>query len=74
VDAAGLLKDDPRFFFVIVGDGYLKNELEAKSQSWGNVLFLPKIRKNQVQRMLKHFDACFIGWSDTPLYKHGVSC
>ena len=73
VDAAGLLKDDPRFFFVIVGDGYLKNELEAKSQSWGNVLFLPKIRKNQVQRMLKHFDACFIGWSDTPLYKHGVS-
>jgi glycosyltransferase involved in cell wall biosynthesis len=71
--AAELLKNDPRFFFVIVGDGYLKNELEAKSSSWGNMLFLPKIRKNQVQKILRHFDACFVGWSDTPLYQHGVS-
>lgn len=73
VDAAGLLKDDPRFHFVLVGDGYLKDELAAKSATWSNVLFLPKIRKNQVQNLLKLFDICFVGRNDTPLFQHGVS-
>ena len=73
IDAAYLLKDDPRFFFVIVGDGYLREELKNKSESWGNVLFFPKIRKNQVQALLLNFNACFVGRNDTPLFKHGVS-
>jgi len=72
-EAAGLLKEDTRFFFVIVGDGYLKNELVEKSKSYGNILFLPKIRKNQVQTIIEKFDVCFVGRNDTPLFKHGVS-
>lgn len=72
-EAAGLLNDDERFFFVIVGEGYLKNELEEKSKSFGNILFLPKIRKNQVQTIIEKFDVCFVGRNDTPLFKHGVS-
>ncbi len=73
VTAAGLLKHDERFYFIIVGDGYLKEELIEKSKDFGNILFLPKIRKNQVADMLSYFDVCFVGRNDTPLFKHGVS-
>jgi glycosyltransferase involved in cell wall biosynthesis len=73
VDAAGILKDRTEFYFVIVGEGYLKDELIAKSKDFGNIVFLNKIRKNQVQSMIQHFDLCFVGRNDTPLFKHGVS-
>jgi glycosyltransferase involved in cell wall biosynthesis len=73
VAAAGLLKEDKRFYFIIVGDGYLKDELSETSKDFGNILFLPKIRKNQVANMLSYFDVCFVGRNDTPLFKHGVS-
>lgn len=73
VEAAGMLVTDNRFYFVIVGEGYLKKELINKSKDFENILFLDKIRKNQVQAMLTHFDVCFVGRNDTPLFKHGVS-
>jgi glycosyltransferase involved in cell wall biosynthesis len=71
--AAGMLIDDSRFFFIIVGDGYLKEELTEISKTWKNILFLPKIRKNQIQDLLQNFDICFVGRNDSPLFKHGVS-
>jgi len=73
VEAAGLLKDDPRFFFVVVGEGYLKKQLEEISKDYGNIVFLPKVRKNQVASYLERFDVCFVGRNDSPLFKHGVS-
>jgi len=73
VDAAGMLKNDDRFYFVVVGEGYLKEELVEKSKSFGNIVFLTKIRKNQVQTVLEKFTVCFVGRNDTPLFKHGVS-
>lgn len=66
-------KDREAFHFVLVGDGYLKAELESKSVGLTNITFIPKIRKNQVQAMLKHFDVCFVGRNDSPLFQHGVS-
>lgn len=73
VDAAGLLKDDNRFQFVIIGEGYLKQELVEKSKDLGNISFFNKIRKNQVSAAIKHFDVCFVGRNNSPLFKHGVS-
>jgi glycosyltransferase involved in cell wall biosynthesis len=73
VEAAGLLKDDPRFFFVLVGEGYLKKQLEEVSKDFANIIFLPKVIKNQVASYLEKFDVCFVGRNDSPLFKHGVS-
>jgi glycosyltransferase involved in cell wall biosynthesis len=73
IAAAGSLRNDDRFAFVIVGDGYLKSDLQEKSRDWKNVYFFGKINKNQVQDLLTYFDACFVGRNDTPLFKHGVS-
>jgi glycosyltransferase involved in cell wall biosynthesis len=73
VDAAGLLKDNKDLHFVVVGDGYLKDQLVETSKDFGNITFISKIKKNQVQNMLKHFDVCFVGRNNTPLFEHGVS-
>ncbi len=73
VEAAGQLKDNKEFHFVIVGDGYLKNQLQEQSKSWGNITFYPKIRKNQIQHLLTFFDVCFVGRNDSEVFKHGVS-
>ena len=73
VEAAGLMKMDNRFYFVIIGEGYLKESLIKSSESFGNILFLPKVRKNQVAAYLDKFDVCFVGRNNSPLFKHGVS-
>ncbi len=73
VEAAGLLRNDERFHFVVVGDGYLKDELLKKSEGFGNITFVKKIRKNQVASIIAFFDICFVGRNNSPLFKHGVS-
>lgn len=73
VDAAAELKDDNDVFFVIVGDGYLKNKLQEKAKGLDNILFYPKIKKSQVQKLVKNFTVAFVGRNDTPLFNHGVS-
>ena len=73
VEAAIQLKSNPDIHFIIVGAGYSKDQLEEKSRETNNVSFIPKIKKAQIQAMLSHFDVCFIGRNDTPLFNHGVS-
>ena len=73
VEAAGNLRTDERFHFVIIGDGYLKEELVKKSANYGNISFFSKIRKNQVSSAIDHFDVCFVGRNNSPLFQHGVS-
>ena len=73
VEAAKTLKGKEDIHFVIVGEGYLKEELIKSAAGHTNITFIRKIRKNQVQTILKFFDVCFVGRNDTPLFKHGVS-
>jgi len=73
VETAHLLKNQADIHFVLVGDGYLKAKLQEIASGLSNITFIPKIRKNQVQNILKHFDICFVGRNDSPLFKHGVS-
>ena len=73
IDASIDLVSNTKLFFIIVGDGYLKEQLVEKTKDNQNILFLPKIKKNQVQHLLTYYDVCFVGRNDTPLFKHGVS-
>jgi len=73
VDAARLCIDNKEINFVLVGSGYLKKELQKQCTDLDNIIFIPKIRKDQVQSILRLFDVCFIGRNDTPLFDHGVS-
>jgi len=71
--AKNVTKQHPDIHYVLVGDGYLKDTLKKDSEGCTQIHFLPKIKKDQVQNILKHFDVCFVGRSGTPLYKHGIS-
>jgi glycosyltransferase involved in cell wall biosynthesis len=73
VDAAIQLYENKEIHFVIVGDGYKKQELELKANGKANITFISRVKKNEVQLLLEKFDVCFISWHQTELYNHGVS-
>jgi glycosyltransferase involved in cell wall biosynthesis len=73
VDASILLKDDKRFHFLLVGDGYLKQSFLNKTLGNTNIQFIAKLPKQQIQGLLKRVDICFIGRSNTPLFDYGVA-
>ncbi|MFD2567770.1 glycosyltransferase family 4 protein [Pseudotenacibaculum haliotis] len=73
IDCSILLKENDDIHFVLVGDGYLKEELKNKVSGNNNVTFIDKINKDQVQEMLKNFSVCFVGRNNTPLFDYGVS-
>jgi len=73
VEASIQLKENNSIHFVLVGDGYLKSELQEKTKGNKNITFCSKINKNQVQSLLEFFDVCFIGRNNTPLFDFGVS-
>ncbi|WP_136634292.1 glycosyltransferase family 4 protein [Pseudooceanicola onchidii] len=73
--AAAQLRTRTDIEFVLVGDGRNKDELKAYAQreQLDNVTFIDAIPKTQVQSLLSHFDACYIGLPAEPLFKFGVS-
>lgn len=70
---ASLLIKEKNIHFVIVGDGNLKSSYQQKVKNATNITFIDKIKKSQVQAMLRYFDVCYIGRYKSPLYLHGVS-
>ncbi len=73
VEASTKLIKNKHIHFVLVGDGYLKKQLQEQTKNQSNITFVSKIKKNQVQQMLARFDVCFIGRNNTPLFDYGVS-
>ena len=49
IGASILLKDNANVHFVIVGDGYLKNQFIAETIDNKNITFIDKINKNEIQ-------------------------
>lgn len=73
IEASVLLKNDFSIHFLCVGDGYLKSDLQSIVNGNSNITFIDKIRKSQVQALLKLVDICFAARFDIPLYQYGVS-
>ena len=73
VEAAVLMKENISVHFILLGDGYLKEELIDKTQGISNITFINKIEKRQVQDALHLFDVCFIGRNATKLFDYGVA-
>ncbi|SDD26208.1 glycosyltransferase family 4 protein [Kordiimonas lacus] len=73
--AAKRTLDDPSIVYVIIGHGMEGARLKALAERDGliNVRFIDGIPKAQVQNAIARFDACWIGWKDSPLYDHGVA-
>ena len=73
INASILLKENSNIHFVIVGDGYLRNQFKAQTKNSKNITFINKINKCQVQQILKYFNICYVGRYNIKLYDYGVS-
>ncbi len=75
IKAASLLKEHKDIYFMIVGDGKEKEELNIMSNQLGcsNVIFLDSINKKQIPSLLNYFSVCYVGFLGIPLYQYGSS-
>jgi len=74
IEAAEYLRSISDIAFVLVGGGKEKERLyrEVEARQLTNVHFIDPIPKLEVYSMMEHFDVCFIGWLDDPLYRFGI--
>lgn len=75
IEAASLLRDEPRVHFLLVGQGPEKESLQQRAQAAGlqNVTFLPPVARSQVPALTRAADLGYIGLQKKDLFKHGVS-
>ena len=72
LDAADRMKDDPRFAFVLVGDGAERSALErqAHDRRLDNVIFAGAVDKAGVAGYWKLADAALVLLRDRPVFRH----
>ena len=75
LEAATLLRNDPRIGFRFVGDGPAKAALvqQARAASLPNVEFLDPVPKARIPALLASCDAGLMVLKDVPLFAFGVS-
>ena len=75
LDAAALLRENPRVRFVLVGDGPSKERLveQARARHLANVEFLEPVSKTRIPELLASCDAGLMVLKDVPLFSFGVS-
>ena len=73
VEAAATLQDKS-VSIVLVGGGAEKERLQRKSRelALSNIVFLPPVPRVMMPRLLQEFDACYLGWARSPLYRFGI--
>jgi glycosyltransferase involved in cell wall biosynthesis len=62
----------PNVHLVLVGDGPYRRFLEER-YAGERVSFLPPVDKSAIPSLLARFDACFVGFKRSPLYRFGVN-
>jgi len=72
IDAARLLDPD-EVRMVVVGHGPERSQLVERAAGARNVAFVGPIPKGDVAAALQLFDACYVGYRRSPLYRFGVS-
>jgi glycosyltransferase involved in cell wall biosynthesis len=72
IDAARLL-DPGRFAVVIVGHGPERERLMARAADVPNVVFTGPVPKERITAAISLFDACYVGYRRSSLYRFGVS-
>jgi len=76
IEAAGALSARTELGFAVLGEGAEEarlRELARRSGATDNLVFLPRVAKDEVGSYLAAFDACWVGVKDSPLYAHGIS-
>lgn len=72
IDAARLLGPDEAQV-ILVGHGPERDQLAARAAGAPNVTFAGPVLAEHVAGAIKLFDACYVGYRHSPLYRFGVS-
>lgn len=73
VNVAEKLSDNEKIHFLLVGGGDYREELMERSSGLNNITFAPKVKKTQVQSVIKHCDVLYDSVLDSKLYDYGLS-
>ncbi len=73
VEAADILQSHTRVRFIIIGDGPEKENLVKQAEGLNNILFYPKVAKENLHFILSKADVTIISWRNKRLYEYGVS-
>lgn len=75
IEAAGLLQNEPRLHFLLVGQGPEKEHLQkqARHARLKNITFLSAVAKSQMPSLTRSAHLGYIGLKRKDLFKYGVS-
>lgn len=59
--------------FLMVGDGYLREQFQNENSDLKNLTFAPRVEKKQVQSVLEHVDVVYFAVNTSPLWAYGQS-
>ena len=72
-EAAQLLEKDSSIQFILVGDGPLKEVYLNRYGHLRNLVFAPKVNKNQVPSVLSHCDIVYFSTFNSKVWEYGQS-
>lgn len=72
-EAAVVLKDNEFIEFIVVGDGALRDGYIEKYSCLGNIIFAPKVSRNQVQSVLAECDVVYFSVFPSKVWAYGQS-
>ncbi len=73
LSCARSMQDRSNVHFLIVGDGYLKAELQRQAADLSNVTFAPRVPKAAVQSVLALVDVVYFAVHKSPILRFGQS-
>jgi glycosyltransferase involved in cell wall biosynthesis len=72
-ECAVQMQSNSSVHFLLVGEGYLKNEYQNKYGLLPNLTFAPRVEKNMVQSVLSSVDLLYFAVHKSPVLKYGQS-
>ena len=67
------MRDDARLHFVVLGSGDLLEKFRAETADLPNITFAPRVRKEQVQRVLERCSVLYLSVEDSKVWRFGQS-
>lgn len=72
-ETARQMQAHPGIHFLLIGDGDLKSDFEAKTADLLNVSFAPAVPKKLVQTVLRHCDVTYFSTYPSKVWDYGMS-
>jgi len=73
LECAEQLKDNPRIYFLLVGEGDMLREYKARTAGFRNIAFAPKVNQLQVQMFLRHCSVLYFSVKKSKVWQYGLS-